>query len=290
MPTQTPNVKKLFESDRLNASFIIINVLVLYLSSFDSLGAYALVFDYVDMAFTVFFVIELSVLISKRRGNGLREKTKNFLHNPWHKIDFFSTLMAIPSIGALIYKDAGFFAGFIALRSLRIFKLIPIIVYIPNGKRITEQIVTALRSIMFILVVFLVYTTVITLIATSLFKASAPQYFDNAFDGYFTIFRIFTGDGYSAIINTIAQTSGPLFVAFTKVFFVVIVFSGSILGISLINSIFINEMNQLSRKEAQKEISEFHEIKRTLEDIARQNAKLTEKVEELQQEIRKNGD
>jgi voltage-gated sodium channel len=62
--------------------------------------------------------------------------------------------------------------------------------------------------------------------------------------------------------------ASPLFTSFTKFYFVFIVFTGSILGLSLINSIFIDQMNQIAREEEDsEEIKLIKELKKELEEV-----------------------
>jgi voltage-gated sodium channel len=266
-------MKKLFYNDRLIYTLIILNVVVIYLHSFEFYQAYYFQFDLIDVAFTIFFCIEIAVKIATANG---KNKFKSYMQNPWNRIDFFSILLAIPSIGVLFISDLEIFAGFAALRSLRIFKLLRVIEYIPEGKRISKQLFKALKSISFIIFAFFIYTTIISLISVTLFRQAAPIYFQNAFESFFTIFKVFSGDGFSDIVGVIQENSSVLFTSFSKFYFVGVVFSGSILGLSLINSVFIDQMNQVSNKSDKEETNQLNEIKKELEDLKRQQKEILE--------------
>jgi voltage-gated sodium channel len=221
--------------------------------------------------FTLFFCIEIAVKIATANG---KNKFKSYMQSPWNRIDFFSVILAIPSIGVLFISDLEIFAGFAALRSLRIFKLLRVIEYIPEGKRISTQLFKALKSISFIIFAFFIYTTIVSLISLTLFKHVAPLYFQNAFESFFTIFKVFSGEGFSGIIDVIEKNESVLFTSFSKFYFVAIVFSGSILGISLINSIFMDQMNQAAKKSEKLETAQLNELKKELEDIKRQQKEI----------------
>ena len=162
------------------------------------------------------------------------------------------------------------FAGFSILRSIRIFKLLRVIEFIPNGKRISKQLFKALKGVTFIIFSFFVYTTIISLISVTLFKNVAPVYFYNAFESFFTIFKVFSGDGFSDIIIAIQSNGSSFMSSFAKFYFVAIVFSGSILGLSLINSVFIDQMNQQVSEADQKEINQIQGLKKEIDDIKKQ--------------------
>ena len=264
-------MKKLFYNDGLIYTLIIVNVLVIYLHSFEVLSPFFFLFDLIDVVFTLFFCIEIAVKIVTSNG---KSKFKSYIQNPWNRIDFFSIILAVPSIGVLFISDLEIFAGFAALRSLRIFKLLRVIEYIPEGKRISTQLFKALKSISFIIFAFFIYTTIVSLISLTLFKHVAPLYFQNAFESFFTIFKVFSGEGFSGIIDVIEKNESVLFTSFSKFYFVAIVFSGSILGISLINSIFMDQMNQAAKKSEKLETAQLNELKKELEDIKRQQKEI----------------
>ena len=266
-------MKKLFYNNRLIYTLIILNVVVIYLHSFEFFQAYYFQFDLIDVVFTLFFCIEIAVKIATSNG---KNKFKSYMQSPWNRIDFFSVILAIPSIGVLFISDLEIFAGFAALRSLRIFKLLRVIEYIPEGKRISKQLFKALKSISFIIFAFFIYTTIVSLISVTLFRHAAPVYFQNAFESFFTIFKVFSGDGFSDIVAVIQENSSVLFTSFSKFYFVGVVFSGSILGLSLINSVFIDQMNQVSNKSDKEETNQLNEIKKELEDLKHQQKEILE--------------
>ena len=266
-------MKKIFYNETLIFSLIILNVIVIYLHSFEVLQQYHFLFDFADVGFTLFFCVEISLKIIYSKG---KNKFKSYLHSIWNRIDFFSILLAIPSIGVLFISDLEIFAGFAALRTLRIFKLLRVIEYIPEGKRISAQLFKALKSIFFIIIAFFIYTTIVSLISVTLFRHAATLYFQNAFESFFTIFKVFSGDGFSDIVSVIQENSTVLFTSFSKFYFVGVVFSGSILGLSLINSVFIDQMNQVSRQTEEDEIQKLDKLKKEIDEIKLQQKEIIE--------------
>lgn len=259
-------LRRIIYNDHLIFTLIIINVLVIYLHSFDFLLNYFYFIECIDIAFTLFFVTEIGVKIYDTKSSN---KLKTYLKSPWNRIDIISILFALPSIGVLFDTELEVFAGFATLRSLRIFKLLRVIEYIPEGKRISEQLYKALKSIWFIIIAFFIYTTIVSLISVSLFKHIAPLYFQNAFESFYTIFKIFSGDGFSDVVAVIQQNSSETFASFSKFYFVFVVFSGSILGLSLINSVFIDQMNMDNR-----ELEEIQDLKKEVKTLKEQQEEI----------------
>ncbi len=271
-------MKKYFYNEKLILAFILINVSIIYLHTFSSLSKFYHLFDTLDVIFTLFFSVEIATKINDTPA---KQKFKVYLKDNWNKIDFFSIILALPSLGILFVPDLEIFAGFTALRSLRVFKFLRIIEYIPQGKEISKQMFKAFRSISFIIFAFAIYSTIISLISVSLFKSSAPTYFQNAFDAFFTIFKIFSGDGFSDVVGEIEQNSPGGFVYFTKIYFVIIVFTGSILGLSLINSIFIDQMTGFEEQIEESEKELLKELRKEIDVIKKQNEELIKETQKI---------
>jgi voltage-gated sodium channel len=233
-------MRNIFHNEKLIFNLIALNILIIYLHSFNFFKPYYLYFDFIDVGLTLFFAVEIGHSIFIKYSS-----FKSYLKSNWNKLDLISILLSLPSILILFSPNFEILSGFIALRSFRIFKTLRIIEYIPNGKKISKKLFKAFKGVTFILFAFLVFTTVISLISVSLFKNVAPNYFQNAFDSFYTIFKIFSGDGFSDVVSEIQNNSSPMITRFSKFYFVIIVFSGSILGLSLINSVFINEMSSI---------------------------------------------
>ena len=264
-------------NDRFLLILILTNTLVIFLHSFDGLKPYYYLLDILDVIFTMIFIWEISINIFQSSGVNVAEKFKNFHIDKWNKIDFYSVLLAIPSIGVLFVEDLEIFAGFTALRSLRIFKILRVIEFIPEGKKISSKLLKALKGVFFIIVAFIIYSIIVSLISVTLFKSSGPSFFSNAFDSFFTIFKIFSGDGFSDVVAEIISNSSLEFGYFTKLYFVMIVFTGSILGLSLINSVFIDQMSNFDKKGE----SEINSLESKLDEVLKNQELLFKELNEM---------
>jgi|GEM_PF-3247263 len=268
-------IRKPIINDQILLILILTNTLVIFLHSFDGLKQYFYFLDILDVIFTIIFIWEISIHIVQSSGVNVAEKFKNFHNDKWNKIDFYSVLLAIPSIGVLFVDDLEIFAGFTVLRSLRIFKILRAIEFIPEGKEISSKLLKALKGVFFIIVAFIIYSTIVSLISVTLFKSSGPSFFSNAFDSFFTIFKIFSGDGFSDVVAEIV--SSLEFGYFTKLYFVMIVFTGSILGLSLINSVFIDQMSNFDKKGE----SEINSLENKLDEVLKNQELIFKELNEM---------
>jgi len=272
-------MKNIFHNEKLIFLLIKINIVIIYLHSFDCFVPYYKIFDVLDIILTILFSLEIihSIFI-------VHSGFSSYFKNNWNKLDFISVVLSIPSIFILFDSDFGILSGFIALRSLRIFKTLRIIEFIPGGKKISKKLFSAFKGVTFILFTFVVFTTVISLISVSLFKKVAPEYFQNAFDSFYTIFKIFSGDGFSDVVTQIQNNSSVSATVFAKLYFVLIVFSGSILGLSLINSVFINEMNTIVDEVDENNDKSIENLKTQIELLNSKQDKIMEQLNRLIEE------
>ena len=270
-------IRKPIINDQILLILILLNVFIIYLHSFDSFKFYYDILDVIDVCLTIIFTLEITTNNFQSSGRNFKEKFLKFHSDKWNKIDFYSVLLAIPSIGVLFVDDLEIFAGFTMLRTLRIFKILRVIEFIPEGKKISSKLLKALKGVFFIIVAFIIYSIIVSLISVTLFKSSGPSFFSNAFDSFFTIFKIFSGDGFSDVVAEIISNSSLEFGYFTKLYFVMIVFTGSILGLSLINSVFINQMSNFDKKGE----SEINSLESKLDEVLKNQELLFKELNEM---------
>ncbi len=283
------NMVSHFYSEKLILAGILLNTFVIYLHSFDSLSAYFPLFIWTDHAFTIYFICELLVKILftpegefRNLSNGLKE----YFKDSWHYVDFIAISCSVPSLILAFSTQGAFIEFFVVFRALRIFKLVRVIEFIPNANEIARSVFKALRSVSFILISFLIYTTIVSLINVSLFKHNAPKYFSNGFESFFSTFIIFSGDGFFDVTTTIVNHASPMKGFFTKIYFAAVILFGSILGLSLINSIFIDEMNRESRSTLEKGLKDIGKMHDTVISLEEKILDLEKKNNELLKEIR----
>ena len=272
-------MKTILHNEKLIFFLILFNLLVIYFHSFEFFEPYYFYFDLIDIFLTIFFAIEIAHTIL------FKDKSFSvYFKSNWNKLDFVSVLLSLPSILILFDSEFEILTGFIALRSLRIFKTLRIIEYIPGGKKITNKILSAFKGVTFILFAFVIFTTVISVISVSLFKNIAPLYFNNAFESFYTIFKIFSGDGFSDVVGEIQAHSSEAATAFAKLYFVLIVFLGTILGLSLVNSIFINEMSTIVDEVDENNDKTVDYLKAQIEMLNTKQDVIMEKLNQLMEE------
>jgi voltage-gated sodium channel len=247
---------------------IVINCLVLFLHSFNRYHGYYFLLEWVDHLCTILFVIELSVNIYER---GWR-----YLKDPWHLFDAFIIMVCLITFVIFIMHLNDLIPDLeylLVARVLRVLKFYRLFEGSVNIRSMFKALGKGLKASFYVVAAFLVYNFVVSLISYYIFHGFSPQHYDNGFLSFYSTFKAFTGQAFE--IADSMTFEDPLTVFFVKFYFIMVVISGGIIGLSLINTIFINEVTGEHAKETQSEISEVQQ------EISHLKQKLTAMEETL---------
>lgn len=213
-------------------SLVVVNTITIFIGGYFSASR---LFIWTDSFFTLLFLLEVIV---KVRTFGWKEYWKD----NWNKFDFIITLIAIPSL-MNIFTNTGVATNILlSLRTLRVFKSFRLLKFIPNINGLLKGIGVAIKTSFIVCVAFSIMLLIIAILSTTLYGKITPDLFGDPGLSLFTIFRLFTGDGWSEIPTQIAANSSVFIGRATRVIFAVLFFVGGILGLSLVNSIFVDAL------------------------------------------------
>ena len=82
----------------------------------------------------------------------------------------------------------------------------------------------------------------IVAINCSLFSEIAPRYFATPLLSVYSVFRVFTVEGWYEIPDAVAAATSPLIGQITRFYFCLLLLTFGILGLSFINSVFVDAM------------------------------------------------
>jgi voltage-gated sodium channel len=228
---------RFFLDERKILLLISLNALTLFVLGFPQLPpgvtrAVALV----DDGITVLFVVELGV---KLRAFGLG----GYLQSGWNKLDLTLVLLSLPSLAAHIVDHSAVDLDFLlALRVSRAFKFFRFLRFVPGVDHLLLGVGRALRASVMILVGFFVALFMVSLVTGRVYGLVAPEHFGDPLRALYSIFKIFTVEGWFDIPDDVAERLSPAGAFFTRLFFVVLLLGGGIFGLSLVNSIFVDAM------------------------------------------------
>jgi voltage-gated sodium channel len=245
---------KIFLNDRFIIGLILVNSLLVFTIGFEIdtwIFPYLLLFDSV---ITGLFLIEAGVKI-RHFGFNI------YIKDSWNKLDFILVVLAIPSLLEYLLPNDLIDLNFLmALRILRIFKFFRFIRFIPKVERILEGIYRAARASILILIGFLIVNFTIGLLSCFMFREISPEYFSNPIESIYSIFKIFTVEGWYEIPDSLTSSVDNAWVIqLIRLFFIVVLFIGGIFGLSLVNSIFVDAMVSDNNRELEEKIKSLEE-------------------------------
>lgn len=246
-------LKQFFLSERNMMYVTIANAVVITMLYFPTLTI-NLFLDDIDLVFIMIFMIEAIVKI-------IVLKPKQYFSNAWDRFDFLIVLASFPELLAIFFPVMDT-SSLLLFRVFRLFKLFRFIKFVPNLPMILAGLGRAIKSSIFVILVLLFLDLILALISCHLFREIAPQHFADPLLSAYTIFQLFSVEGWNEVADAVAlNISNDYLKGLARFFFVIIVLMGGLFGMSLANAIFVDEM--------------------TMDN----NQKLEDKIDELQQEI-----
>ncbi|MCI4668961.1 MAG: ion transporter [Bacteroidia bacterium] len=229
-------LQRLFTEDRIVAFVIMLNAIVLFILSYEQYIHNRLL-STLDAIFLFYFLMEA---IIKIRLMGWRK----YISSGWNKFDFAIVILSLPSVILLFMENMPDFAVIFVFRIVRVLRFFKFIKFIPNIDELVAGIRRALKASVFVLLAFFVYCFIVSLISCRLFQHISPEMFGDPIRSLYNVFKVFTIEGWfevpEAIIAQAEMNEVNSF--FTIGYFILIVISGGIFGLSIVNAIFVEEM------------------------------------------------
>lgn len=170
---------------------------------------------------------------------------RDYWREGWNRLDGTLALLSIPSIIELFipngYASLSILMIFRLLRVLRFFRVLH---FFPNFSKIIKAFIHAMRQSYAILLSFAVIIVIFGLLNCSLFGEADPEHFQTPLRSIYAVFQICTVEGWYEIPNAVAEHYGTSSVTteFVRLYFCVLLILGGIIGMSFINSIFVDAM------------------------------------------------
>ncbi|MCF8345934.1 MAG: ion transporter [Bacteroidales bacterium] len=242
-------IRRLFLNDNFILAIIILNAFTIMLSAFDNISPKVTqAITIADNSITILFIIELIV---KTSSWGFL----TYLKSNWNKMDFILILLSVPALVSWIFGlPLTGLSFFLVFRVLRVFKSFRFIKFIPGINDLISGISRALKTSFIILLGFAIYIFIIGILSCYLYRNAAPEFFGDPIISFYSIFKIFTMEGWTEIPETIALNSSEAIAVLTKIYFVIILISGGIFGLSLVNSILVDAMLSDNTEDIEKKI------------------------------------
>ena len=235
---------------------VILNAVVIFALYFPSLHESAWLLT-LDHAFIVFFLVEVVVKLAVLKPRG-------YFGNPWNRFDFFIVVGSLPVLFLAVF-DLPDTTLLILLRLFRLVRLVRFVRFVPNIDQVIEGLGRALRASVLILAALVFLNLMVALVTCHFYADVAPRYFGNPLVSIYSIFQMFTLEGWNEIPAAItANTESPFMIGMTRFYFSVVVILGGIFGIGLANAVFVDEMTMDNNRALEEKVDALAEEIRAL--------------------------
>lgn len=253
-------LKSIFLTESVVAAVIIGNSLLLFAMGYDQVNQETLIHT-IDHAFTIFFIIEVLVKVREYGWKG-------YITNAGNKFDFILVAISAPSL-LEIFITVPDISYLLVFRLLRVIRILRFMRFIPNLAKMLQGIRRAFRASIFIIAALFIYNVLLGILSNHIFKTYSPELFGNPLLSLYSVFTIFTVEGWHEVPDAIAQGAGPdtLIASFARLYFLIIVLTGGILGFSLVNAIFVDEMTMDNNQELENKVDE---LNRKVDELLKQ--------------------
>lgn len=258
---------KLLLNDRFILGLILLNAIIIVLQGYEIKSVPLEVFTYIDALVTIIFSLEAIAKISKLTW-------KNYIDDGWNKLDFILVMLSLPSVFAELLPNSELgYGSLVVFRVFRVLKIIRFFKFVPNIEHLFNGIQNALRSSIVVFVGFFVYGFVVGILSNALFSEAAPELFGTPTRSFYTVFKLFTIEGWYEIPESINSAKTIFSMGVVKLYFSIVVLIGGVLGLSLVNSIFVDSMlsdnNDILEQKVDKLSSEVSKLSQQIENEKR---------------------
>lgn len=246
--------------ERVVMAVILVNSIVIFLAASGYKWPWLLA---LDIACSLFFIVEMAL---KMRHDGVL----GYWRKGWNILDGTLVLLSVPSI-IFFFLPLTDLSFLLILRLLRAFRFFRVMHFFPGAEQIGRNFRKALRESMSLFAGYVIIILVFAILSTSLFGHVAPQYFGTPWESIYSVFRLCTIEGWYDIPDAVSAAYGSWGVVGVRLYFVLLLILGGVIGLSLINSVFVDAMVSDNNDEVLQRIKELEEkIDRLLEEDSNQ--------------------
>lgn len=255
-------LKRLFLSERAMLFAVIVNAVIIFALYFPELHGNRWLLT-VDHAFILFFLVEAIVKLTIL-------KPKAYFSSSWNRFDFIIVVGSLPVL-FVDYLDIPDTSLLILLRLFRLVRLVRFLRFIPNIEQVVGGLGRALKASVLVLAALVFLNFMLAIVTCHFYAAVAPEYFGNPLVSIYSLFQMFTLEGWNEIPAAItARSESPMTIGLTRFYFACVVILGGIFGMSLANAVFVDEMTMDNNKVLEEKVDALLlEVKKLREEMGR---------------------
>lgn len=280
--------KRFFESflyGRLNMIVVVLSTIVAILLVLANVAQKELMAGllFADALFTIVFLIEIGLKILETGRmyffkEGSKERKFLLRLDWWNITDATVVLLSITSI-FMLKDEYQLLSGMYAMIILRVVRLLKLLRLLKIFKKYLVDLFEGVRHALFrSLPIIIIFAVCLTFLGFILYLLSAQwgigeEYFRNPITAVFSLFQLFTYDGWHQIPPEITKECidrwGDIWWIdyVVRIGFCALVFAGGIVGVALLNSVFVDGM-MLRDKSDEDRTRRLNELNRKIEEIS----------------------
>jgi voltage-gated sodium channel len=216
----------------------------------------------VDIGCICYFMVEAIGKIAIHRWRG-------YWAVHFNRFDLLILMLSLPVLAAPRMSEAVAFSGIPVLRLARLFRLFRLLRFIPEHDRLAAGVVRALKASIGVFLAIMLINFILAMGAEVLFADKSPEHFGDPARACYSMFRIFTVEGWNEIPDDIAAASSDAWGTIAHIYFGVSVLVGGILGLSLGNAVFVDQMVADNHDTMQRDVGTLHKEIHLLRDEIR---------------------
>lgn len=259
-------------SERWVMGVILLNTLVMTLGGFYQAGTREyLIVHAIDYLCVLYYIGEAAWKIHRLGWKGYRSFG-------WNRFDFLVTVLCLPVLLEPFTSGGVHYLTWLPVfRAGRLFRLLRLLRFIPDSMGLAQGVVRALKASVGVFLALALVNLMFALSAHFIFGEIAPERFGDPAKAVYSIFQIFTIEGWNEFPELIEKkiVDGELngaWIHVTRAFFGAAVLVGGILGFSMANAVFIDEMtldnNRILEQKVDVLTEEVRDLHRLLEKLS----------------------
>lgn len=193
----------------------------------------------IQLIIDIIFLLDLIAKIYARK--------RSYWRVPVNMLD--ACVVVLSLLGHFIFNDA---QAITALRVIRLFRLFRILKLIPNFEQISNGISQAVKASRGVFLMLLVLLSFFSVLGFLLFKESIPSHFADPLLASYTVFSLFTVEGWNELPSLVTTDSIDYYLI--RAYVISVIIFGSFFALSLANAIFIDEMVMDNNIELEKKL------------------------------------
>lgn len=226
-------------------------------------------FHWIDYVCVLYYVLEVVLKVRRDGWSGYRESR-------WNRFDFVVTVLCLPALLEPWVDAVHVVAWLPVFRAGRLFRLLRLLRFIPDSAGLARGIKRALEASVGVFLALALVNLIFALSASFIFGEVDPEHFGDPARSLYTIFQIFTLEGWNEYPLRIEQrlkeqNMNPMWAHGARIFFATAVLVGGVLGFSLANAVFIDEMTLDNNRHLEVKVDELAAEIRQLRALLAEN-------------------